>query len=183
MHHRDYLILGAVISTLIMPQSSDALGRPHNHGTALEAAPLQIPASIRAEHEELHAHLAEISALPGKTGEAAKGVAAALHPHFLAEEELAMPPLGTLGPLADGRTVDARAVVALTNRLRSEMPKMLDDHKAIARALDILAEAARAENQPRASGFAEALHRHARLEEEVLYPAALLVGTHLKARR
>jgi hypothetical protein len=43
-------------------------------------------------------------------------------------------------------------------------------------------EAARAEKQPDAVRFAEKLRLHAEFEEQVLYPAAILVGEHVKAR-
>lgn len=169
-----------VCASLLAPFA--AVARQHDH-TAVSKSALQIPASIRADHEELHEELAALSALPGKTGAAAKAVAGALHPHFLAEEELAMPPLGLLHSVAYGKSVEAGAAVALTDRLRAEMPKMLEEHKAITATLDALAAAAKAEGQPNASRFAEALRRHAQLEEEVLYPAALLVGKHLKEAR
>jgi hypothetical protein len=170
-------LVTVVSAFLLVPVAGVA--RQHDHAAAPKSG-LEIPASIRADHVELHAELAALSALPGKTGAAAKAVADALHPHFLAEEELAMPPLGLLHSLAYGTSVDAAAAVALTDRLRAAMPKMLEEHKAITAALDTLATAGKAENQANATRFAETLRSHAQLEEEVLYPAALLVGRHLK---
>jgi hypothetical protein len=38
------------------------------------------------------------------------------------------------------------------------------------------------ENKPRVQHFAERLKQHAKTEEEVLYPAAILVGEYLKLR-
>jgi hypothetical protein len=54
---------------------------------------LMIPHSLRVEHEELHAELAKATREGGQVGEAAKAVAKVLHPHFLREEEYALPPL------------------------------------------------------------------------------------------
>ena len=54
---------------------------------------LEIPTALKAEHEKLHADLAAATKLPGKTGEAAKHVAAVLHEHFVSEEQFALPPL------------------------------------------------------------------------------------------
>ena len=48
--------------------------------------------------------------------------------------------------------------------------------------LDRLTEAAAAERRPEAARFAAGLKRHARTEEEVLYPAALLLGAYLRLR-
>jgi hypothetical protein len=75
---------------------------------------IEIPESIRREHEAIHSALVAATRAPGRVGIAAKALADVLHPHFVREEEIAL---------------------------------------------------------------------HARTEEEVLYPAALLVGDVLRARR
>lgn len=159
-----------------------AQGHEHQHETAaMEKA--AIPGSIQEEHRELHQALAKVLALGGKTGEAAKAVEEALHPHFLKEEEYALPELGLLQPLAAGKvTPDMRAVAAMAERLEADLLEMLAEHKRIGARLEILAEAAREENRPEGVAFAEALLRHARTEEEVLYPAAILVGKYVRLK-
>ena len=59
----------------------------------------QIPQSLKSEHEALHSMLVRATKASGATGEAAKAVAAVLHPHFVKEEQFALPPLGLLAPL------------------------------------------------------------------------------------
>jgi hypothetical protein len=49
-------------------------------------------------------------------------------------------------------------------------------------ALKNLIAAAEAEKKPEYARFAEKLMLHAQTEEEVLYPAAILVGEYLKLR-
>ena len=147
------------------------------------AMDIKIPASLRAEHEELHEELVRLTRAGGKTGEAAEAVARALHPHFHKEEELAMPPLGLLRALADGRVRPEMAkVVALTDKLKKDLPEMLKEHAAIVRTLHALAEAGKAENKPQAQQFAHKLEQHAKSEEDVLYPAAILVGEYVKLK-
>lgn len=142
-----------------------------------------IPAALKAEHEQLHAELSAATRLPGATGQAAKRVAAVLHAHFLSEEEYAMPPLGLLGPIAEGRTTpDMQEAIALTDRLRAEMPRMLAEHRAIVQALEELGRAAHAEHHPEVNRFVGELTAHAHNEEQVLYPAAIVVGEYLKLR-
>ena len=109
-----------------------------------------------------------------------------LHPHFVREEEIALPPLAMLRPLAAGATIDdgvARDVLAMTDALRAELPRMLEEHGKIRAAVDALRRAAEAESAPEQVELAEQLALHARTEEEVLYPAALLAGELLRARR
>jgi hemerythrin superfamily protein len=148
-----------------------------------KAMEIKIPASLHAEHEELHEELVRLTKSGGKTGEAAGAVAKALHPHFHKEEELAMPPLGLLRALAEGPVRPEMAkVVDLTDKLKNELPAMLKEHEAIVGTLRALAEAGKQENKPQAQQFAEKLTLHAKSEEEVLYPAAILVGEYIKLK-
>ncbi len=139
------------------------------------------PRSLEIEHEALHADLTALTELPGKVGGAARLVAARLHEHFALEEECAVPPLALLAPLAQGGATPAmRSVLAKTDRLRSELPRMLSEHRAILEAVADLVKAGEEEHRPEATAFAEKLRLHAAMEEEVLYPAAILVGEYLK---
>jgi hypothetical protein len=58
---------------------------------------------LKLEHEELHAELARATQVSGKIGDSTKADAKILHPHFIKEEEYALPPLGLLSLLADGK--------------------------------------------------------------------------------
>lgn len=70
----------------------------------------------------------------------------------------------------------------MTRRLKAELPDMLDEHRQIVAALDKLRLAAREAGRPEYEAFAEALTLHAQTEEQVLYPAAILVGEYLASR-
>jgi hypothetical protein len=138
---------------------------------------LEIPRPLRVEHEELHARLVSATKEPGAVGEAAREVARLLHPHFVREEEFALPPLGLLAQLArDGANAQMTEVLPMTRRLKAELPQMLAEHRQIVGALGKLSAAAREAGRPEHERFAEALVLHAQTEEQVLYPAALLVG-------
>jgi hypothetical protein len=143
----------------------------------------EIPAVMNVEHEKLHADLSAATKLGGKTGEAAKHVAEVMHQHFVSEEVLALPPLALLGPIAEGRiTSEMRSVIAMTDRLKGEIPRMLEEHKVILQAVEALGRAAKAEHHPEVSRFVEELKTHAVTEEEIFYPAAILVGEYLKLK-
>lgn len=145
---------------------------------------LKTPKSLKIEHEELHAQLAKATKAGGATGEAAKTVAKALHPHFLKEEEYALPPLGLLPILAEGKAMqEMDAAVEMTDRLKADLNHMLLEHKEIVAALKTLTEAAKLEGKDEFVHFAEKLTLHAETEEEVLYPASILVGEYLKIIR
>ena len=143
---------------------------------------LRTPESIHHEHAELHETLAGATAEPGALGETARSLAEALHPHFRREEEIATPPLGLLAAIAAGDPVDAMTdVLPLTDALERELPQMLAEHGRIRQALAAFRAAAEAAGREDYVDFSEGLAAHARQEEEVLYPAAILVGRYVKA--
>ena len=144
---------------------------------------MKAPLSLRREHEELHADLARAGQVPGRIGEAARAVARIMHPHFLREDEYAIPPLSLLPRLAKGQvTPDMADVLPLVARLKEELPLMIDEHRAILGAVRELAVAAETEADEKYIRLAAELMVHAQLEEEVLYPAAILVGDYVKAK-
>ena len=151
--------------------------RPNSQG-------LSIPSSIQAEHKELHAHLAKVRQSGGRTGDAAREVEKLLQPHFVKEEQFAMPPLGLLSVLASGKMpADPASVIKMTDRLKMEMPEMLREHQEIMTALQRLRRAAQSEGKNDAVQFADELIAHAMQEEQILYPSAILVGDYLKLKR
>ena len=142
---------------------------------------LEIPKSIKLEHQELHEELEEATLEDGPIGEAAKAVNRVLQPHFEKEEEFALPPLGVLPSLSSGQTLpEISKVLAMSNRLKAELAQMLEEHREIVAKLKNLVDAAIKEDKLEYVRFAEKLTLHAQTEEEVLYPAAILIGEYLK---
>ncbi len=70
----------------------------------------------------------------------------------------------------------------MADDLKAEMPHMLKEHKMIDLALDELDEAATKENKPVYNEFVNWMKLHLQEEEQVYYPAALLVGIFLKVK-
>ena len=148
-----------------------------------DAKQSRIPESIRVEHAEIHAALIEATRTRGEVGSAARALAAVLHPHFVREEQIALPPLSLLAPLARGEATPAmRELLPMTDSLRAELPRMLEEHVAIRSATVRLGEAARAARNAPVVELTEKLKMHAQQEEELLYPAAVLVGDLVRAR-
>lgn len=143
----------------------------------------EIPLPLQQEHEALHERLRQATQAGGEVGEAAKTLARLMHPHFVKEDTIALPPLGLLVALARGEKSDEMAeVLRLTDQLEAELPQMLAEHGAIVEALNQLKGAAARAGRSEIVAFAEALTEHARTEEEVMYPAAVLVGQVVRQR-
>lgn len=142
-----------------------------------------IPLPLQNEHEALHERLRLATQAGGEVGEAAKTLAQLMHPHFIKEDEFALPPLGLLAALARGEwSAEMAEVLTLTDQLEAELPQMLAEHEGIVAALKTLRDAASRTGRSDIVAFAEALTEHARTEEEVMYPAAVLVGQLVRQR-
>jgi hypothetical protein len=143
--------------------------------------PLGIPEAMNEEHEELHAELAKATKTPGKVGEAAGRVAELLHAHFEKENELALPVIGVVRELAEGKTSpDFPKALVLADEFRAEYAKMLQEHTDILKALMMLEKTARAAKKGYAVDFVRKLKLHAKTEEDLTYPAVLMAGTLLR---
>ena len=143
----------------------------------------QAPESLQFEHRELSDALQKAASAAGKTGQAARDVLDVLAPHILAEQEYAMPPLSEIARIARGEIrPDMERYIQKTEAFKAELPHMLEEHKLIVTALRRLMQAAAEEKQQGAAQFAQKLIHHAQLEEEVLYPAAILVGENLRLK-
>ena len=130
----------------------------------------EIPRPLKIEHAALHEMLRKATKEPGELGDAAKAVAELMHPHFLKEEEYALPPLGLLRDLAEGKvTPDMKEVLELTDRLKADLSQMLAEHKSIVAALEKLSAAAKKADKMEYAEFAEALTLHAQTEDVVPY--------------
>jgi hypothetical protein len=177
---------GAVIASLcacLMALPATSIGPTYGISAEKPSAGVRIPVPMRLEHEELHAELQRATQAGGRTGQAARAVARLLDTHFRKEEQYALPQLGLLPALAEGRvTPSMRDALRITDRLKAELPQMLAEHKAIVGALQKLVTAARQEKKPQYLRFAEKLRRHAQMEEAVTYPTAVLVGEYLRLK-
>lgn len=170
----------ALAGVALEPSLVRAQDPQHAHA---HQSPIAIPESMRAEHSEIHQALVRATKAPGRAGAAARDVAKLLDPHFAREEQIALPPLGLLEPLSRGEfTPEMRAVLPMTDSLRAELPRMLEEHKAIRAATLRMIEVARANGNVTVKNLGERLAAHARGEEEMFYPAAIIIGDVVRAR-
>jgi hypothetical protein len=97
----------------------------------------KIPKTMEKEHEELHAELRRATTECGATGKTAKKLAAVLHPHFVKEEDFALPPLGLLPSLSKGKvTSDIQDILLMTDKLKTDLNQMLKEHEEIVAAIE-----------------------------------------------
>lgn len=144
---------------------------------------LQMPESLRLRHEAFRAEFVKATKDAGKVGDAARAMEKLATAHFQKAKD-AFAPLSLLPRLAAGTVTEEERVeaVKLAEKLRAGLPKSHGEHRELVAGLKKLAEAAKEEGKTDYVRFAERLTWHIQEEEEVLYPAALLVGEYLKAK-
>jgi iron-sulfur cluster repair protein YtfE (RIC family) len=146
--------------------------------------PLAIPQSLKMEHEEMHDALASASKEPGAIGEAAKRLARIMRPHIDKEETFALPPLGMLAQaLRDIHSPEDEAAMLMARRLAKSLDDLHAEHRMMAAGLEELVAAAKREGRVEYAELATRMLHHMRTEEEVLYPATLLLGDYLRGKR
>ena len=142
--------------------------------------PFTILQPLQHKPEALHERLRQATQAGG---EAAKALALLLHPRFIMEDQFALPLLCLRAPLARGNwSADMAEVLTVAAQLEANLPQMLAEHQAIVAALNELHQAAARTGRSEIVAFAEALVEHARTEDQVMYPAAVLVGQVVRQR-
>jgi iron-sulfur cluster repair protein YtfE (RIC family) len=140
--------------------------------------PLRAPTSVEGAHQELIQLLIKVQHMSGKTGAIAEELARKLRVHAEKEETIVMPLLGLLPDLTGGKSSFkwAKRASGLYSEMKRGYSGMLNEHREILKLLSRLKKVAAEEGHLTAVRFAETLEQHAREEDEILYPAALLAG-------
>lgn len=141
----------------------------------------RIPGSLKAEHEELYEQLNRAARTGGKVGDAAMLAFKPFQSHIKREEELAFPPLDLLLPLSDEKVnTEFTGVIGLADRLKGELTGLLRQHEEMRKALQRMNDEAMREQKYEYASLAKRLMQHMLMEEQVFYPAAIVVGEYVK---
>ena len=140
------------------------------------AASDETPYALSAVHADFQAQLESVAEMPGEIGAAARAAAGLAAPHNAAQERLILPLLGWADPRAAG-SMAAIAAPADRMRLESEVAQLYDADVDVVTALVELYAAAEAVGDVETARLAERMIWHETSDVEVLYPAALMVGS------
>lgn len=141
----------------------------------------KVPKAIQHGHKNLQLELKSIIAEGGKIGEKAKILSDMMISHFEKEEKYALPPLGLLLTLSEGNwKIEKNEAIRMADTLQAKLSEMTKEHEYISKLLQNLKIAADEENNSQAKYFVKNLTLHVELEDQVLYPATILIGNYLK---
>ncbi len=136
------------------------------------------PKSLDEEHEELIHSLRSCATYKNGVGRAVSDLLEVLEPHFEKEQKLVMPLLGSISDLVSGEKISNLKEIAEEQApLVQEYQKMFEEHGRVRDLILKAKKAARDEGNQEVIELLNGLAHHARIEEEVLYPSALLAGT------
>lgn len=139
------------------------------------------PKALLDGHKKLFNDIEYIISLGGSIGENAKLLVDIARPHFKKEEEYALPPLGILSALSEQNwELESAAATKMAETLEARLLEMKKDHGVIRKILENLKSHAEKENNQKVSQFVDDLKLHIEVEEQVLYPTTILIGTYLK---
>ena len=143
----------------------------------------EVPASIKKVHEYLLSEIGKIALLEDSTGKAAVKLNELMQHHFKEEENYVLPPLGHLPLLAEGKIpTQSKEVIGLTEKLKAQLNHMSAEHQLIKAYMDEVIQAAAKESHPEVIALEKEISKHAATEEEVFFPAAILIGEYLKLK-
>lgn len=143
----------------------------------------EIPAVIKRDHEYLLSEIAKLALLQDSTGKAAVKLKELMQHHFKEEEDYVLPPLGLLPLLAEGKLPAlSEEIISLTEKLKAQQNHMIAEHQLIKAFMDEMKQAAALENHPEVFSLEREISRHAANEEEIYYPAAILIGDFLQLK-
>lgn len=142
-----------------------------------------VPSSIKKEHEYLLDQIHKITLFQDSAGLAAIKLNDLMQHHFKEEEDFVLPPLGLLSLLASGKLPEqSNDIILLTDQLATQLTHLSLEHQFIKAYMAELKQADSYGSHPEIIEFEKELHKHANTEEEVFFPAAILIGEYLKLK-
>lgn len=143
---------------------------------------LKVPQAIRLEHVEMREQLYALTKENSDLGVAARDVMELFYMHAAKEEERVLPALEVLPALAEGKITDSmRSLKQIADDLRGGLyGELFEDHKAIVASLKNISQSALAQGRKELVKFVERFILHAQMEEEILYPAALVTAEYFE---
>jgi len=143
---------------------------------------LKVPPALRLEHVKLREQLYTITKESSDLGAAAHAVMELFYLHAVKEEERVLPALEALPQLAVGKITDSMSPLRdIADDLKAGLyEELIEDHKAIVAALKTFSQLALDQGRTDYVKFVDRFILHAQMEEEILYPAALVTAEYFQ---
>ena len=143
----------------------------------------EVPSSIKNTHVNLLERVQNLTLNTDSSHEIAIKLEVLMQHHFKEEEDFILPLLGLLPLLANGNIPEqSKELISLSEKVKLNLEHMNVEHQLIVAYIQELKQASSKEKLPEIIVFENEVIKHAKSEEEVYFPAAVLVGEYLKLR-
>jgi hypothetical protein len=144
---------------------------------------LQVPQSIRHQHEQIINRLARFAKEEGPIGTTAAKALAFLKDHYAKEETFVLPPLGLLSRVAKGEvSKDMEPAIAMADRTKAALPDLQRDHIQITSLMNELIEVGRSGRNEELVQLATRVASQSLNDMEVVHPTAIMIGNYVRER-
>lgn len=145
---------------------------------------LQVPQSIRLQHEQIIDRLNHFSqSKDAEQAAAAQKAAAFLKEHYAKEESFVIAPLGLLPRLAKGEiSKDMEPAIAMADRTKSALPDFENDHIRITSLMNDLIEVGKKKKNEELVRLATRVAAQSLNDVEINQPTTILIGEYLRLR-
>jgi hypothetical protein len=147
-------------------------------------ATLQVPQSIRLQHEQIVTRLDHFAQSKDKDmAAAAQKAAAFLKQHYAKEEQFVLAPLGLLPRIAKGEiSKDMEPAIAMADRTKSAQSEFENDHIKITALMNELIAVGKKRKNDELVRLATRVAAQSLNDIEVAQPTAILIGDYVRLR-
>lgn len=142
-----------------------------------------VPSSIKKTHANLLERIHKMTLYKDSSGRVAIKLEGMMEHHFKEEEDFILPPLRLLPLLANDQIPEqSNEIILLSEKVKSQLNHMSAEHQLIKAYLEELKQASGVETLPEIIEFENEVFKHATSEEDVFFPASILIGEYLKLK-
>jgi hypothetical protein len=151
--------------------------------SALAQQAHDIPQSIRLQHQEDEATLADLAGQPAPVGPAAQAALDLVKRHHQREADYILPPLTLLPQIADGKvTPDMKWAITMADQVKANGEEIFQEHAQITDAMNALLQAAEHANNAAAAEFARGAVADSLADMELQEPMTIIIGDFLRSK-
>lgn len=168
--------------TIALITSIMTLGFISSQGAAAQTS-LQVPQSIRHQHEQIISRLTAFAKEKGRVGAAASKALVFLKDHYAKEQAFVLPPLGLLSRIAKGEvSKDMEPAIAMADRVRAALADFQKDHAQITSLMNELIEAGESSRNEELVRLATWIASQSLNDMEVVQPTVIIIGNYVREK-
>jgi len=161
---------------------------PMAAGRAADQSALQVPQSIRYEHDQIIKDLTNFAKREVAYAAVVQKALTVIKAHYAKEEAFVLPPLALLPKMAKGAiskdmsSKELEPAIAMADRTKAALPELQNDHIQITSLMNELIEAGQADHDEELTRLATRVATQSLNDLEITQPTTILIGDYLRLR-